>query len=222
MSTARVGAVAGWLTLVGILAFEVVLPMVVAGPRVTGSNDRAVVEAYYAHDALAWFALGIMAVLVAFLVFVTALREDILGRGGNSLATNVGWAAAVVAAGVLLVKSGLSMAAVRGIGSGSDVMPTFFAYEFVYHSAVYAMEAVYPLAFAIGLARLATTPRWYVWLAVVVSVLQVINFPALLIGTPDAATLPGNILFAAWIGATAWLLGRPAGADASSFEPAVA
>ena len=219
MSRARVGAVAGWLTLLGVLAFEVVLPMAVAGPRVTGSTDRSVIEAYYANEALSWFALGIMATLVAFLVFVTALRDEIASQGAPSLAANVGWAAGLVAAAVLLTKSGLQMAAVRGLASGSDILPTFFAYEFVYHTAVYAMEAVYPLAFAIALASLATTPRWYLGLAVVVSVLQVINFPSLLLGMPDAVTLPGNIAFAAWLGATAWLLGRPLYAVRSAAEP---
>ena len=77
MSTARVGALAGWLTFIGVLAFEVVMPMVTAGPRVTGSTDRAVIEAYYAHGSLAWSGLGIMAVVVA-ITLVTDARSYIV------------------------------------------------------------------------------------------------------------------------------------------------
>jgi hypothetical protein len=80
VSTARIGSMAGWLTLVAILASEVVVPSVLIGPPPTGSIDRAVVEAYYAHEALLPLGLIAIATIIGFLVFVTAIRDVLVRR----------------------------------------------------------------------------------------------------------------------------------------------
>lgn len=54
----------------------------------------------------------------------------------------------------------------------------------------------------------ATTPRWFLGLATLVSVLQLVNMTSLVVGLPTAATLPGTLAFVAWFAATAWLVGR--------------
>src|SRR4029079_4801143 len=97
--------------------------------------------------------------------------------------------------------------------AGSDVMPTFFTWDFTYNSAVYAMEASYPLAFAIATTAWAGTPRWFLGLAVVVSILQLVNMTSLVVGLPMALTLPGTLAFVAWFAAAAWLVGRGFGVE---------
>ena len=208
MSNARIAAMAGWLTLAAILVSEVILPSLLLGLPPTGSLDRVAVEAYYAHQSLLPLGLVAMATIIGFLVFVTALREVLLALGDRSFWANAGFAFALVAAALLLVRTALQMALVRGVASGSDVMPTFFAWDFTYNTALYAMEASYPLAFAITMTRVAGAPRWFLGLAAAVAVLQLVNMTSLVVGLPMAATLPGTLAFVAWFGATAWLVGR--------------
>ena len=207
MSTARIGSIVGWLTLAAILASEVLGPSLAIGLPVSGSTDRAVVEAYYTHEALLPLGLVAMATIIGFLVFISALREVLIRLDGAAFWANAGFAFAIVAAALLLVRTALQMALVRGVATGGDIMPTFFAWDFTYNSALYAMEAAYPLAFAIAMRAWPGTPRWFLGLAALVAVLQLTNMTSLVVGLPMAATLPGTIAFVAWFAATAWLLG---------------
>ncbi len=208
MSSARMAAWAGWLTLAAILASEVILPAMLVGPPPTGSTDRAIVERYYAHDALLPLGLVAIVTIIGFLVFATGLREVLSRREDAALWANTGLAFALVAAALLLVRTALQMALVRTVALGSDVMPTFFTWDFTYNSALYAMEAAYPMAFGIAMSAWEGTPRWLLGLAALVSALQLVNMTSLVVGLPMAATLPGTLAFVAWFGATAWLIGR--------------
>ena len=210
MSTARIGSMVGWLTLVAILVSEVVIPSLLVGLPVSGSTDRAVVDAYHANVSLLALGLVQMATIIGFLIFVTALRESVVRDEDAAFPANVGFACAIVAAALLLVRTALQMATVRGVDAGIDGIPIFFAWDFTYNTAVYAMEASYPLAFALAMATWPGTPRWLVGLAGVVAVLQLVNMTSLVLGLPFAATLPGTIAFVAWFASTAWVLGRMA------------
>ena len=118
MSTARIGSIVGWLTLAAILISEVVIPSLLVGPSVSGSTDRAVVEAYHASDALLALGLVQMATIIGFLVFVSALRETVVRHAAAALPANVGFACAIVAAALLLVRTALQLATVRGVDAG--------------------------------------------------------------------------------------------------------
>jgi hypothetical protein len=131
-----------------------------------------------------------------------------LALGDRAFWANAGFAFALVAAALLLVRTALQMALIRGLAAGSDVMPTFFAWDFTYNTALDAMEASYPVAFAIAMTRVAGAPRWLLALAVTVAVLQLVNMTSLVVGLPMAATLPGTLCFVAWFAVTAWLVGR--------------
>jgi hypothetical protein len=208
MSTARIASIAGWLTLAAILGSEVIVPSALVGLPPTGSTDRAVVEAYFGHEALLPLGLVAIVTIIGFIVFVSALREVLVGREEAAFWANAGFGFALVAAALLLVRTAIQMALVRGLAAGGDVMPTFFTWDFTYNTALYAMEASYPLAFAIAMTAWAETPRWLVGLAALVSVLQLVNMTAVVVGLPFAATLPGTLAFVAWFAATAWLVGR--------------
>ena len=114
------------------------------------------------------------------------------------------------------------MAIVRSLAAGSDVLPIFFTWDFAYNSAVYAMEAGYPLAFALAMRTWPNTPRWFLGLAAVVSGWQLVNMTSLVVGLPVAATLPGNLFFVAWFAMTVWLLGRQATMSEPIPHPAAA
>ena len=208
MSTARIAATAGWLTLAAVLSSEVVVPSLLIGLPPTGSTDRVAVETYYAHVSLLPLGLVAIVTIIGFLIFVTALRDVLVEHAEATFWANAGFAFALVGAALLLVRTGLQMALVRGVASGSDVMPTFFAWDFTYNTALYAMEASYPLAFAMAMTRVTGAPRWLLGLAALTAVLQLINMTSLVVGLPMAATLPGTLSFVAWFAATAWLVGR--------------
>jgi hypothetical protein len=199
---------AGWLTLAGILAFEVIGPSLAIGQRVSGSTDRTAIEAYYANGALLGFGLGQFAIVIGFVVFMTALRDELSRWEGAAFWANAGFAFSIAAAALLLTRSAIEMALVRALAAGSDILPTFFVWDFAYNGAVYALEAGYPAAFALAMAGRAGIPRGYLALAGVVSVLQLVNMTSLVVGLPPGVSLVGNLVFAVWFGATAWLLGR--------------
>ena len=50
---------------------------------------------------------------------------------------------------------------------------------------------------------------------VLVGVLQLANMTALFVGVPDAATIPGSIAVAVWLGGASLYLGRAAGVTES-------
>jgi hypothetical protein len=142
-------------------------------------------------------------------------------RDAAAFWANAGFAFAIVAAALLLVRTAIQMALVRGAAAGSDVMPTFFTWDFAYNSALYAMEASYPLAFALAMTAWSGTPRWLIGLAALVSTLQLVNMTSLVVGLPMAATLPGTLAFVGWFAVTAWLVGRGTFAIEATPDPAV-
>jgi len=73
-SVPRIGAWAGFIAVIGIMGYHIVL-MLIAGPRVSGSTDAAAIAAYYSNESIAILGVGAILVLVPFTVFLVALRE---------------------------------------------------------------------------------------------------------------------------------------------------
>ena len=157
MGSARVGALAGWTTLACILAFEVIGPSLVAGQPPTGVTDPAALRDYYGHTGLAAFALASYLALPAFAIFVAALRRRLVEAA--PMLADVGLIAAAAALAVLLVRTGLELAAIRAVREGIDPMPLHLGWDYTYNSALYAMEATYPVAFGLAVRQVAGFPR---------------------------------------------------------------
>jgi len=87
----------------------------------------------------------------------------------------------------------------------------WFAWDFTYNAAVYAMEAGYVIAFSTAVIAGFAPPRWFMAVACLAAGLQVVNLASLVTGLPVAVTVPGNIVFAVWFGTMAWLAGRSFG-----------
>jgi hypothetical protein len=83
--------------------------------------DRAVVEAYYTHEALLPLGLIAIATVIGFFAFVAALREVLARREEAAFWTNAGFPFSLVAAALLLARTALQMALVRSVAAGSDV-----------------------------------------------------------------------------------------------------
>lgn len=208
-SIARIGAVFGWATLVGILLFEVVGPQIVAGQRVSGTLDARVVSEYYNHPFLEFLAAGVFLAAGAFLVFAVALREVLRGDEYSHCLATVGLAFAVTEASLIITKSALAATLVRVATSpGGDIVPLFRFWDVLYNSGVYLTEAGLVISFALAMRNSVIFPKWMLWFGVAVGALQVVNMTALFVGIPDAATLVGNIAFALWLATTSFGLSR--------------
>jgi len=204
----RIGAFAGWATLVGILFFEVIGPQLVAGQRVTGTLDAAVISAYYNHSTLEYLNAGVFLAAGAFLVFAVALREILGGDSYSRFLATIGLAFAVTETSLIITKSALAATLVRIAASGGDILPLFRFWDVLYNSGVYLTEAGLTLSFALAMRNVSGFPRLAMWLGIVVGVLQIVNMTSIFVGIPDAATLIGNIAFALWLGTTSFILSR--------------
>lgn len=203
---ARIGAVAGWLTLAGILTFSVIGPMVIAGQRVSGTLDVKAIQAYYRHDALAPFSAGEFLIVLALIPFVLALRDVLSVDERARFLSQVGFAFALIAAPLYLADNSLHATLVTVAQSGGDILPLFRFWDILYNSATYVAEAGYAFSFAQAMRDVRAFPRWMPWWGVIVGALQLVNMSALFVGIPDNVTLIGNLAFVGWfIGASVGL-----------------
>jgi hypothetical protein len=222
-SPARVGSLAGWLTLAAILGFEIIVPQVIAGQRVSGTTDIALIQAYYGHPALApVVGLGGFVIMLAFLPFATALRGALSVDDRSRFLATTGLAFAVAAAPLYVAKSAVAATLVTLAGSGADVVPLFRFWDLLYNGGIYALEAGWILGFGLAAARSSAFPRWFAGLTLLTGILQLGNMTALFVGIPDTATLPGNVALAVWLGTTSFSLGRLARAQDPLSETAAA
>jgi len=195
---ARIGAVAGWLALAGVLAFSVIGPMIVAGQRVSGMLDPKAIQAYYRHDALALLSVGEFLIVLAMVPFALALRDVLSVDERARFLSNVGLAFVLIAAPLYLADNSLHATLVTVANSGGDILPLFRFWDILYNSATYLAEAGYAFAFARAMRDVRAFPRWMPWWGVIVGALQLINMSALFVGIPDNATLIGNLAFMGW------------------------
>jgi len=201
-SVPRIGAWAGFIAVIGIMGYHIVL-MLIAGPRVSGSTDAAAIAAYYSNESIAILGVGAILVLVPFTVFLVALRE-VTGQTSTSrfLAT-IALAAGIVELAAILVMISVQSAIVTAVSSGADAVPLFRFWDVLYNSGTYVFEATWVAAFGLALRGHPGFPRWLFGVSILTSLLLAINVFAIWVGIPDPATLPSAILLSAWfIGAS--------------------
>jgi hypothetical protein len=204
---ARIGAVAGWIGLLGIFGYHLLLQGLF-GPRVSGTLDAAAVTDFYAHDAIAWLGLEQIVVTIPVLVFVVALRE-VLGQWPIArFWATVGLAVMTAEVALIITEVSIQAALVTAVASGADPLPLFRLWDVLYNSGVYVLEASVLLTFGLAFRAADAFPGWLAGLSFVAAAAIGINAVAIWIGLPDRATLPANLLFAAWFGGTSLVLGR--------------
>lgn len=215
-STLRSCAVAGIVAVALVLGFSIIGPQIVAGERVSGTEDVALIRAYYAHSALATLQAAVFPAAGAILVLAVGLHAVASRR---TLAT-MGLALTTAIVPGYLLSASLQAALVSVATSGGDVLPLFRVWDVFYNSALYTLEAGYVLAFTLALS--STFPRWFRVFGIVVALLQAANALALWVGLPDAATIPGNIGMLSWLLAASlllWRIARRPPADTNSGRP---
>lgn len=220
-NVARIGAYAGWISVIGIFGYHVGLTAIV-GQRVSGTTDVAAIQSYYQHGVIAIASIAPFLVMVPVVVFALALREILGALPGGRFLANLGLLLAVAELPVILTASSLEAALVTTATSGGDVLPLFRLWDVLYNSAAYVLEAGWVGAFGLAMRDAAGFPRWLPRLCLLVAALQLVNMSAIWIGIPDALTLVGNALFAIFFVGASIGLGRLAAAPArvAAMQPA--
>lgn len=218
-SIARAGAWAGIVALVGIFGSHLAL-MAIAGQRVSGTTDVALITAYYQHPAIALLSVGQFLVLIPFAVFIVALRESASTTTWTRFLATIGLAAAVAEFAVIMTVVAAQAALVATVRSGGEVVGLFRFWDALYNSGAFALEATWVAAFGLAMRHVAAFPGWLFRFSLVTSALLAINVSAIWVGIPDAATLPSALLLGIWFGATSYGLYRLAGGPALVVTPA--
>lgn len=204
---ARIGALAGWVGLLGIFGYHLLLQGLF-GPRVSGTLDAAAVTDFYRHDAIAWMGVEQFIVVVPVLVFVVALREVLLPWPIARFWATVGLGLMTAEVALIMTEISIQAALVTAVSTGSDPVPLFRFWDVLYNSGVYVLEASLLLSFGLAFRSAEAFPGWLAGLSFVAGIAAAVNVSAIWVGIPDPATLPANVLFAAWFGGTSLVLGR--------------
>lgn len=194
----RFSAFAGILAVVLVLTGVIVAPQVVAGQRVSGTEDVGLIRAYYAHTALAPLQAVLFPAAALILVLAVGLHAVASRGDARTFATmGLGFTIAIVPGYIFSAALQASLVAVAT--SGGDVLPLFRLWDVFYNSGLYTLEAGYVLAFSLALSASGVFPRWFRPFGIVVGLLQALNAYALWLGLPDMATMPGNVGMLAWL-----------------------
>lgn len=217
---ARAGALAGWLSFVGILGYHVAL-MALAGQRVSGTTDISAIRAYYAQPVVAVANVEQFLVVLAVAVFAVALRETLVAAAPLAdaarvrLLTGVALLAMAAQIAVILVEGSIQAAIVAAVAAGESVAGMFRLWDVLYNSATYGLEATWVLAFGLAMRSAPGFPRFLRWFAPLAALLLLVNVFAIWVGVPDAATLPSAVGLSAWLAAASFGLGRIGRAQAT-------
>ena len=212
----RVGAAAGWLSLVMIFGYHIGLT-IFAGQRVSGTMDAAAIEGYYSHGIIALASILTFLAVVPISIFALALREALGVSTGTRFLATLALILVVVEMPGILAQGALEATLVTIASRGGDIVPLFRFWDVLYNSALYVLEAGWVAAFGIAMSGNPAFPRWLPRFSVAVAVLQLINMTAIWVGIPDQVTLLGNMGFGIWIGAASFGLTRLATASVRRF-----
>lgn len=225
----RLGAVAGWIALVGIVTALIAIPMALAGQPPTVNTDPAAVMDYFRHPEFALIN-GVLAVfvgIVAIVVFGYGLRSW-LRSGVDERArvmTDLGFALLLVSAPVYLVSGALGAMLVQAAdGDPATFAMLFRLYDVMYNGGADVLEGAWIGAFSLA-ALWSPLPRWIAWLGLAVMATRWIKAFIPFAPVPEAIALLGGLVFIAWFVVIVVALTRAArnvGASTAQIREAVA
>jgi len=202
-SVPRIGALAGWLTVAGIVGYHLAL-MILAGQRVSGTTDVSSIAAFYGQSIVGVLGITQFLVVIPFMVFVVALHAVLTdgGIGASAVArllAGVGLAAAVAQVPAVLTEIAAQAALVTAVAAGEPVAALFRFWDALYNSGMYGLEATWVLAFGLAARGVTVFPRFLSWLSPLAAAMLAVNVFAIWIGIPDVATLPSAVAIAVWL-----------------------
>jgi hypothetical protein len=221
----RIGAAAGWIALVGIVALLIAYPVLIAGQPPTSATPTAEAMSYFRHpefaviNAILAVFVGIVAVVPFGLGLRAVIRASNDGRAGAF--ADIGMALLLVALPAYVISGALGATlTVIADGDAGIFVPMFRLYELLYNGAADVLEGAWIGAFSLaGLS--GAFPRWLAWLGIVVGVGRWIKAFGAVVVLPSAIGLLGGLLFVAWFLGAAVVLTRAAGQPARMGTAAV-
>jgi len=210
----RVGAVAGWISFIGVVVAFIAIPMALAGQPPTVNSDPAAVMAYFRHPEFALIngVLGVVFGIVAIVIFVYGLRSLLVAAGDARarLFADLGLLFVIVATPVYLVSGALGAMLVQASSGDPTTFASLFRfYDVMYDGGADILEGAWFGAFSIALL-VSPLPRWIGWLGVLVLISRWIKAFIPVAPVPEAIIPVSGILFAAWFLAVVVLLTREA------------
>ncbi len=198
--TIRVGAIAGWIGLSGLILLVVGMPMAIAGQPPTGSSPLGEQLAYFGHASLAPFAvLGALA-SVAIVPFAIGLRTALRGDGSGAIApmADAGLGLVLTTIPLYLLSGVLGTVLVDAAARDQATFSTLFRfYDVLYNGAADVFEGAWIAAFSIAMLG-GAMPRWLAWLGIAVGLSRWIKAFAPFVAAAGVVGLPGTILFLLW------------------------
>lgn len=214
---ATAGRWAGWSLLLVLASLLVTHggAQAIAGQRATGTEDIAAITAFYSHTGLRVLFWQHGAGVIVFAGFAVAMRQLLVARVGSGrdrllLDTTVVIALAVVPAALVELALQLAMIQLASAGSADGLLAVFATWDWFYNSLFYWLEAFWMAGLGVLTWRTGILPRWMSALGLTVAAAHVFHSAVLMLGLPDAATLPATAGFIVWFAAAGTHLIRTA------------
>jgi hypothetical protein len=198
----KLGAIAGWIGFVGVVAAFIAVPMLLAGQPPTMDTDLTTVMAYFRHPEFAVINgfLGVFVGAVAIVAFAYGLRTTLRQTGDDRTRTfaDLGLAILLVSVPVYIVSSALAATLVQAAEGDAATFATLFRlYEVAYDGAADVLEGAWILSFSIAMLG-GAFPRWLGWLGIALGLSRWVK-ATIPFGAPLEIIIPiSGILFIAW------------------------
>jgi hypothetical protein len=199
----KLGAAAGWIGFVGIVAAFIAVPMLLAGQPPTMNTDLPAVMAYFRHPEFAVINgfLGVFVGAVAIVAFAYGLRTALSQTGDVRTRTfaDLGLAILLISVPVYIVSGTLGATLVQAADGDVGTFATLFRlYEVTYDGAADVLEGAWILSFSIATLG-SPFPRWLGWLGIALALSRWVK-ATIPFGAPLEIIIPiSGILFVAWI-----------------------
>ena len=223
--SARLGAVAGWLTLLGLVVGLIIVPAMIAGQEPASAAPPSELRAYFAHPELAvlnGYLTGFVA--VGFVAFGLGLRVILsAGTDRDHAFADIGMALLVIAMGLNLASGALVATLVDGTSrAGADLVPLARLHDVTFNGLGDVLEGAWIGAFSIAMLS-GTMPRWIGWYGIVLAVAHLLKAIGPFIALPEMLDQVFGPLIVIWFLATVVSLTRIAfkGVGSSLTRPAV-
>lgn len=197
----RLGSIAGWVALIGVVSLLIAIPMALAGQPPTVNSDPASVVAYFRHPELALINAALAPFVgVALVPFTYGLRSAL--RSGMSATSrtlaDVGFALVLVTVPVYVLSSALGAALVQAAGGDTATFASLFRfYDLLYNAGADVLEGAWIGAFSLAILA-GSLPRWLGWLGVAVMLARWIKAFVPVAPVPEIVVSIGGVLFLAW------------------------
>lgn len=205
----RLGAAAGWLALVGVIAGLVIIPTAIAGQPPTSASASSDVRTYFAHSELTillGFVPGFIA--VAFIAFGLGLRAAMSSGSDRDRAfADVGLGLLLVAMAINVVSGALGAALVDVASRGGELASLFRLHEVLYNGLADVLEGAWIAAFSVAMLG-GAMPRWVAWFGVAFGLGHWIKALEPFIALPAAIDVLFGPLLLVWFLATVVALTR--------------